>query len=64
MCTHNIISISKRKSPKLPKYNNVRSYRTFLLGTHNEFEMAVVNEPSVFESLKFYYTVKVHSVDI
>ena len=26
----------------------------FLLGVKNEFEIAVVNEPSVFEPLKFY----------
>ena len=28
----------------------------FFLGTKNEFEIAVVNEPSVFEPLKFYCT--------
>ena len=31
------------------------SYGIFPKGLKNEFERAVVNEPSVFEPLKFYY---------
>ena len=30
--------------------------RVFEMGLKNVFESATVNEPSVFESLKFYYT--------
>ena len=32
-----------------PKYSNVCSYGIFPYGLKNEFEKAVVNEPSVFE---------------
>ena len=32
----------------------------FSKGLKNEVETAVVNEPSVFEPLKFYYTYKCH----
>ena len=53
MSTHNIsLSILKRKSP----LNNLKSavMGFFPKGLTNEFETAVVNEPSVFEPLKFY----------
>ena len=33
----------------------------FCKGPKNEFETAVVNEPSVFEALKFYCNVKTYS---
>ena len=36
-----------------PKYNNVCSYEIFPYKLKNEFEKAVVNEPSVFEPLQF-----------
>ena len=50
MSTHNIpyqyiIKITR----KYPKYNNVYSYANFCQALKNEFEIAVVNEPSVFE---------------
>ena len=53
MRTHNIpFSICSQKNhPKLPE---VCSYEIFSKGLKNEFERAVVNEPSVFEPLKFY----------
>ena len=42
--------------PNYPKCNNVCSYGIFCLGLKYEFEIAMVNEPSVFEPLKFYCT--------
>ena len=48
-----IINIKKKITPIYSKYNNVSSYGIFSL-LKNEFETAVVNEPSVFEPLKFY----------
>ena len=40
-------------------YNNVCSYGIFSKGLKNEYETAVVNEPSVFEPLKFYCITKI-----
>ena len=37
-----------------PKLSLICSYQIFFKGLKNEFETAVVNEPSVFEPLKFY----------
>ena len=65
MSTHNIpctisiiniiiINIKKKTTEKYPKHNNVCSYGICLLGPKDEFEIAVVKEPSVFELLKFY----------
>ena len=55
MSTHNMpVSILKKITLNSPKYDNVCSYGIFPLGLKNEFETAVVNEPSVFELLKFY----------
>ena len=51
---HAIININKKITLSYPKYNNVCSYGIFSLGLKNEIEIAVVNEPSVFEPLKFY----------
>ena len=48
---HTIINI-KRKSSEMSQYNNVCSYG--IEGLENEFEIAVVNEPSAIEPLKFY----------
>ena len=42
----------KKKHPKL---SQICSYGIFSKGLKNEFESAVVNEPLVFEPLKFYY---------
>ena len=51
---HAIINIKKKITLNYPKYNNVCSYGIFSQGLKNEFEIAVVNEPSVFEPLKLY----------
>ena len=54
MSTHNIpftIFNSKKKHHKL---SQICSYGFFSKVLKNEFETAVVNEPSVFEPLKFY----------
>ena len=51
---HTIFNIKKKITLNYPKYNNVCIYGIFSLGLKNEFEIAVVNEPSVFEPLKFY----------
>ena len=52
MSTHNIpFSIQKKNHTELSR---ICSYRIFSNGLKNEFETAVVNEPSVFEPLKFY----------
>ena len=50
---HAIINIKKKITINYPKYNNVCSYGIFPQGLKNKFEIAVVNEPSVFEPLKF-----------
>ena len=42
---------SKKKHPKLSQICN---FGMFSKGLNDEFETAVVNEPSVFEPLKFY----------
>ena len=52
MSTQNIrFSIKKENYPKLSQFC---SYGIFSKGLKNELETAVVNEPSVLESLKFY----------
>ena len=48
-CT--IFQYEKEKHPKLSQICN---HGFFSKGLKNEFETAVVNEPSVFEPLKFY----------
>ena len=49
-----IINIKKKITLIFPKYKNVCSHGIFSKGLEDEFETAVVNEPSVFEPLKFY----------
>ena len=52
MSTYNIpLSIYKRKQPKL---SQIYIYWIFSEGLKDEFETAVVNEPSVVEPLKVY----------
>ena len=53
---HTIFNIKKKITLNYSKYNNVCSYGIFSLGLKNEVEIAMVNEPSVFEPLKFYCT--------
>ena len=48
---YTIFQYEKEKHPKL---SQICSYGNFSNGLKNEFERAVVNEPSVFEPLKFY----------
>ena len=48
---YTIFNMFTKNHPKLPE---VCSYEIFSKGLKNEFETAVVNEPSVFEPLKFY----------
>ena len=38
-----------------PDYSKSAAMGFFSKGLKNEFDIAVVNEPSVFEPLKFYY---------
>ena len=47
-------TISQDKNETHPKLSQICSYGICSKGPKNEFEPAVVNEPSVFESLKFY----------
>ena len=49
-----IINIKNKITLNYPKYDNVCSYGIFSKGRKNEFETAVLNEPSVFKLLKFY----------
>ena len=46
------------KKEKHPELSQICSYGIFSKGLKNEFETAVVNEPSVFEQLKFYCILK------
>ena len=46
------------KKEKHPELSQICSYGIFSKGLKNEFETAVVNEPSVFEPLKFYCFLK------
>ena len=48
---YTIFQYKKENFPKLPQICN---YGICSKGLKNEFETAVVNEPSVFEPLKFY----------
>ena len=47
-------TISQYEKENDPKLSQNCKYRTFSKGPKNEFETAVVNEPSEFEPLKFY----------
>ena len=47
-------TISQYKKENSPKLSQVCNYEICSKGLKNEFEPAVVNEPSVFEPLKFY----------
>ena len=53
MSTHNIPFFNMKKK-NIPKLSQICSYGIFSNGLKNEFETAVVNEPLVFEPLKFY----------
>ena len=53
MRTQNI-PLTLKKKENLSKLFQICSYGTVSKGLKNEFETALVNEPSVFEPLKFY----------
>ena len=55
MSTHNIpfININTKNHPRL---SQICSFEMFTKGLKNEFETAVANESSVFESFNFYCT--------
>ena len=50
---------SQYKKANNPKLSQICNYGICTKGPKNEFEPAVVNEPSVFEPLKFYCTITV-----
>ena len=61
--TQHTLSISKRKSPKIIPNIIISAAMGFFyccccLGLKNEFEIAVVHEAPVFESVKFFCTFK------
>ena len=47
-------TISQYKKENIPKLSQICNYGIGSKGLKNEFETTVVNEPSVFEPLKFY----------
>ena len=47
-------TISQYKKENYPKLSQICNYGVWSKGPKNELETAVVNEPSVFEPLKFY----------
>ena len=51
---YTIINIKKTITLDYPNYDKVCSYTMFSKELKNQFETAVVNEPSVFEPLKVY----------
>ena len=55
---YTIFNMNKKKHPKLSK---VCSYGLFSKGLKNGFETAEVNEPSVFEPMKFTVVIKYSS---
>ena len=55
-------TIFNLKNEKHPKLSHICSYVIFSKGLWSEFETAVVNEPSVFEPLKFYCKWKHHDL--
>ena len=49
-------TISQYKKENHPKLFQIFNYGICSMGPKNEFEIAVVKEPSVFKPLKFYCT--------
>ena len=56
MSTHNIPFPNMKKKTILNKLSQICCYWIFSKGLQNEFETAMVNEPSEIEPLKFYST--------
>ena len=59
---HAYVFLLKQVRQKHPKLSQICSYGIFSNGLKNEFETAVVNEPSVFEPLKFYCIKKAYKI--
>ena len=55
-------TISQHKKENHPKLSQICNNGICFKGLKNEFETAVVNEPSVFEPLKFYCTWKISMI--
>ena len=51
-----VTTISQYKKENHPQLSQICNYGICSKGPKKEFETAVVNEPSVFEPLKFYCT--------
>ena len=51
---HTSINIIKKITLNYSKYNKVCNYGNFSRRVKNVFEIALVNEPSVLEEMKFY----------
>ena len=62
MSTHNILFLNVKKKIIL-KLSQICNYRICSKEPKNKFETAVVNEPSVFEPLKFHCISKVLHLD-
>ena len=54
---HTIINVKIKTTLNCPKYD-VCNYGMISKGLKNVFETAVVNEPTVFEPMKFYCSIK------
>ena len=54
MSAHNIQFLDKIKKKHFPKYLFSGAIGRISYGLQNEFELAMINEPSVFESSRFY----------
>ena len=61
MSTHNIPFLNVKKKIIL-KLSQICNYGICSKGLKKEFETAVVNEPSVFEPLKFHCIVCTHKI--
>ena len=59
MSTHKI-PFQYKKKENYPKLSQICRYEIFSKRLKNEFEAAVLNEPSGFELLKFYCTTKAY----
>ena len=53
-CNMKVCCMFLLESENLLELSQICSYWTLSKGLKNEFEAAVVNEPSVFETLKFF----------
>ena len=54
MCTYNTVFTIKKENP--PKLSQICRYEILLKGLKNEFEIVMVNKPSVSMPLEVYCT--------